>query len=45
MKDKTNFNVDEDVSALRKAMEGLGKLMVYHHRCIFVDALLYLTDM
>uniref|UniRef100_A0A669F3Z7 Annexin n=1 Tax=Oreochromis niloticus TaxID=8128 RepID=A0A669F3Z7_ORENI len=24
VKDKTNFNVDEDVSALRKAMEGLG---------------------
>lgn len=25
MKDKTDFKVEEDVSALRKAVEGLGK--------------------
>lgn len=26
MKDKPNFKVEEDVSALRKAIEGIGKL-------------------
>lgn len=29
MKDKANFKAEEDVSALKKAIEGLGKLMVY----------------
>lgn len=32
MKDKANFKVDEDVSALRKAIEGLGKLINYHYQ-------------
>lgn len=32
MKDKANFKAEEDVSALRKAIEGIGKLMSYHYR-------------
>lgn len=28
MKDKANFKAEEDVSALRKAIEGIGKLRV-----------------
>lgn len=32
MKDKANFKVEDDVSALRKAIEGLGKLIIYHYK-------------
>lgn len=31
MKDKANFKVEEDVSALRKAIEGLGKLTIHQY--------------
>lgn len=34
MKDKANFKVEEDVSALRKAIEGLGTLMLLLHICV-----------
>uniref|UniRef100_A0A3B4WD93 Annexin n=1 Tax=Seriola lalandi dorsalis TaxID=1841481 RepID=A0A3B4WD93_SERLL len=34
IKDKANFKVEEDVAALRKAMEGLGKLMSNHYQPI-----------
>lgn len=31
VKDKANFKADEDVSALRKAIEGLGKIINDHY--------------
>lgn len=34
MKDKANFKAEEDVSALRKAIEGLGTPMLLLHICI-----------
>lgn len=34
VKDKVNFKVEEDVSALRKAMEGIGKLISHQYQCI-----------
>lgn len=34
MKDKANFKVEEDVSALRKAIEGLGTLMLLLRICV-----------
>lgn len=38
VKDKASFKVEEDVSALRKAIEGIGKLLNYCYQC-------YLTNM
>lgn len=35
VKDKANFKVEEDVAALRKAIEGLGKLISYHFQHLF----------
>lgn len=33
MRDKANFKAEEDVSALRKAIEGLGTLLLLLHIC------------
>lgn len=33
VKDKATFKVEEDVSALRKAIEGIGKLINYCYQC------------
>lgn len=35
MKDKKNFKVEEDVSALQKAIEGLGKLKSSKLLCLY----------
>lgn len=32
VKDKANFKVEADVSALKKAIEGLGELINYHYK-------------